>query len=70
MEPADNPSPDDDPPPPPERRALMARIRGKNTKPELVVRRLPPRAKTRHAATVTQGAERGRSRFQRSGAGS
>jgi DNA mismatch endonuclease, patch repair protein len=30
----------DDPPPSPERRALMARIRGKHTKPELVVRRL------------------------------
>jgi len=31
---------DGDPPPSPERRALMARIRGKHTKPELVVRRL------------------------------
>ncbi len=40
MQPADSPSPDDDPPPPPERRALMARIRGKDTKPELAVRRL------------------------------
>jgi DNA mismatch endonuclease (patch repair protein) len=31
---------DADPPPSPERRALMARIRGKHTRPELVVRRL------------------------------